>query len=263
MLELDYMQQHVDAATVKALMNAILANVQGSSDFIVMKALAALQVCELPAAAQLSREAVAELITGLAALKFDDVHSVNASDRWYVKELHADLSSQLCKLPGAQQLSSEQVVQLLQATAEWDEFDDSDTCRGQLWQLLAAKQLSNEQLLAMPNVPLDVAKQLVSAGMRVSYAQLLAAAHSMVAGVEVWVQAQQQLGIQTDLPAAAVAICCGEDWVSGGSAAGLTSTTGLTRLIRCAAEQCSHCKTLTASLLHPMFCMLVAYFAVE
>jgi hypothetical protein len=41
---------------------------------------------------------------------------------------------------------------------------------------------------------------------RVSYAQLLAAANSMVAGVEVWVQAQQQLGIQTDIPAAAVAI---------------------------------------------------------
>jgi hypothetical protein len=32
--------------------------------------------------------------------------------------------------------------------------------------------------------------------------------------VEVWVQAQQQLGIQTDIPAAAVAICCGSNWVS-------------------------------------------------
>jgi hypothetical protein len=36
----------------------------------------------------------------------------------------------------------------------------------------------------------------------------------MVAGVEVWVQAQQQLGITSDLPAAAVALCCRQDWVS-------------------------------------------------
>jgi hypothetical protein len=71
-----------------------------------------------------------------------------------------------------------------------------------------------QRLLTLPAVPLDVAKQLVSGGLHISYAQLLAAAHSMVAGVEVWVQAQQQLGRYTDIPAAAVAICCGEDWVS-------------------------------------------------
>uniref|UniRef100_A0A383WDR5 Uncharacterized protein n=1 Tax=Tetradesmus obliquus TaxID=3088 RepID=A0A383WDR5_TETOB len=34
----------------------------------------------------------------------------------------------------------------------------------------------------------------------------------MVPGVEVWVQAQQQLGVQTDIPAAAVTICCGCNW---------------------------------------------------
>uniref|UniRef100_A0A383VCX7 Uncharacterized protein n=1 Tax=Tetradesmus obliquus TaxID=3088 RepID=A0A383VCX7_TETOB len=34
----------------------------------------------------------------------------------------------------------------------------------------------------------------------------------MLAGVEVWVQAQQQLGIRTDIPAVAVSICCGGDW---------------------------------------------------
>jgi hypothetical protein len=71
-----------------------------------------------------------------------------------------------------------------------------------------------QRLLTLPAVPLDVAKQLVSGGLRISYAQLLAAANSMVAGVEGWVQAQQQLGIYTDIPSAAVAICCGEDWVS-------------------------------------------------
>jgi hypothetical protein len=61
------------------------------------------------------------------------------------------------------------------------------------------------------------AEQLFAAGMRITYAQLLAAADSMVEGVEVWVQAQQALGIDTDIPAIAVAVCCGDPdaWVSG------------------------------------------------
>jgi hypothetical protein len=71
-----------------------------------------------------------------------------------------------------------------------------------------------EQLLKLPNVPRSLAKQLVSAGMRINYTQLLAAASSMVEGVEVWVQAQQQLSAKSDTPKVAVAICCGENWVS-------------------------------------------------
>jgi hypothetical protein len=67
-----------------------------------------------------------------------------------------------------------------------------------------------ERLLSLPNVALGFAEQLVAAGMRITYAQLLAAADSMVAGVEVWVQAQQALGIKTDIPAVAVAICDGD-----------------------------------------------------
>jgi hypothetical protein len=64
------------------------------------------------------------------------------------------------------------------------------------------------------------AKQLVAAGMRITLAQLLDAANSMVAGVEVWVRAQQALGITTDIPAPAVAICCGNNnaWVSSSQA---------------------------------------------
>jgi hypothetical protein len=81
--------------------------------------------------------------------------------------------------------------------------------------VVESKEDVTKQLLYLPAVPLDCAKQLMSGGMCVTYAQLLAAANSMVAGVEVWVQAQQQLGIQTDIPAAAVAICCGGEWVSG------------------------------------------------
>jgi hypothetical protein len=74
-----------------------------------------------------------------------------------------------------------------------------------------------ERMLNLPSVPMNMALQLVSAGVRISYAQLLAAANRMVAGVEVWVQAQQQLNTPGDTPRAAVAICCGHKWVSGAS----------------------------------------------
>jgi hypothetical protein len=74
-----------------------------------------------------------------------------------------------------------------------------------------------ERLLHLPSVPLATARQLVAAGVRITNAQLLGAARTMVAGVEVWVQAQHELGIQTDVPALAVRICCGDYWVSDGS----------------------------------------------
>jgi hypothetical protein len=78
----------------------------------------------------------------------------------------------------------------------------------------AATTAVTERMLSLPSMPLGRAKHLVAAGMRVTYAQLLAAAHSMVAGEEVWAQAQQQQGIPTDIPEMAEAICCGHDWVS-------------------------------------------------
>jgi hypothetical protein len=74
----------------------------------------------------------------------------------------------------------------------------------------------SKRLLHLPSVPLTTAEQLVAAGVRISYAQLLAAAHSMVKGVEVWVQAQQQLGVQSDIPMLAMAVSCGYAWVSKG-----------------------------------------------
>jgi hypothetical protein len=64
-----------------------------------------------------------------------------------------------------------------------------------------------ERLVRMPAVPLDMAEVLVAAGLRISYAQLIAAANNMVAGVEVWVQAQQQLGVDSDIPSMANEIC--------------------------------------------------------
>jgi hypothetical protein len=74
-----------------------------------------------------------------------------------------------------------------------------------------------DRLLSLSDVPLKCAEQLVAAGMRITYAQLLDAANSMVAGVEVWVQAQQALAVDTDIPAVAVGVCCvhRDVWVSG------------------------------------------------
>jgi hypothetical protein len=66
-------------------------------------------------------------------------------------------------------------------------------------------------VLRMPAVPQQTAVQLVEAGMRVSFAQLLSAADRMVKGV--WVLAQQQLGVQTDIPEDAVVICRGDSSV--------------------------------------------------
>jgi hypothetical protein len=83
----------------------------------------------------------------------------------------------------------------------------------------AASDAAVECVLSMPAVPEQAAVQLVTAGMRVSYAQMLRAADRMVKGVEVWVLAQQQLGVQTDIPEDAVDICRGNEsvykrWVS-------------------------------------------------
>jgi hypothetical protein len=71
-----------------------------------------------------------------------------------------------------------------------------------------------ELLVFVPIMGLYWALQLVSAGVHISCAQLLAAADSMVAGVEVWVQAQQQLKMKSDMPPAAYTICCSSKWVS-------------------------------------------------
>jgi hypothetical protein len=82
-----------------------------------------------------------------------------------------------------------------------------------VWLLLAvpavaAAATTADLLSHVPTVPIAWALQLVETGVHITYAQLLAAARNMVAGVEVWVQAQQQLGVQTDIPEVAVAVCC-------------------------------------------------------
>jgi hypothetical protein len=90
-----------------------------------------------------------------------------------------------------------------------------------------------QRLVHIPQVPLQQAQQIVAGGVRIPYAQLLAAANSMVAGVEVWVQAEQPFmknrcdflrndlnkkdgRIRFDIPLGAVFICCGRihGWVT-------------------------------------------------
>jgi hypothetical protein len=83
----------------------------------------------------------------------------------------------------------------------------------------AALDAAAECVLSMPAVPEQAAVQLVTAGMRVSFAQLLSAADRKVKGAEVLVLAQQQLGVHTDIPEDGVDICRGDlsvfkRWVS-------------------------------------------------
>lgn len=67
------------------------------------------------------------------------------------------------------------------------------------------------QLFTAPQMPHDVVRELVQhMGVRISYQQLLHAAHGQVAGVDIWVQVQEELAMHTDIPGVAVAICCGQ-----------------------------------------------------
>jgi heme/copper-type cytochrome/quinol oxidase subunit 1 len=75
-----------------------------------------------------------------------------------------------------------------------------------------------QRLTHVPHVPLQQAQQPVAAGVHISYAQLLEAASSMVAGVEVWVQARHQAASFNlfVIPVEVFAICCcsAVSWVS-------------------------------------------------
>uniref|UniRef100_A0A383W171 Uncharacterized protein n=1 Tax=Tetradesmus obliquus TaxID=3088 RepID=A0A383W171_TETOB len=104
---------------------------------------------------------------------------------------------------------------LQQATAAASGIEQDQHLQAVLWLLQAAPAAAaaasvSEQLVRLTDVPNRWVLQLVTAGVRIMYPQLLAAASSMVPGMEVWVQAQQQLGVQTDMPAAAVDVCCGD-----------------------------------------------------
>lgn len=72
-------------------------------------------------------------------------------------------------------------------------------------------------LIRIPKVPFEIVELLVSAGARITYQQLTAAARSQTVGVHIWVTAQQQLGIQQEMPHTVEAVCrygAGSNWAS-------------------------------------------------
>jgi hypothetical protein len=98
----------------------------------------------------------------------------------------------------------------------------------QLKPTVVAKGSLVDCLLHTCVVPKHLAVQLVAAGVRITYAQLLCATNSMVKDIEVWVQAQEQLRITTDIPPAAFAVCC-DTWDLS------------TKLVSAAAHRCCCC----------------------
>jgi hypothetical protein len=76
----------------------------------------------------------------------------------------------------------------------------------------------HHRLLHTPAMPEAIARVLIASGMRVRFAQLVAAANSMVEGVEVWGQLMSNVHAldpeQCDMPMATFAICFPSNWVS-------------------------------------------------
>jgi hypothetical protein len=97
---------------------------------------------------------------------------------------------------GAKYAASSSLEQRMQAVTWLLRVDPSATTAA-----AAAKRL-----LSIPNVPLPMAKQLVEAGVRMKFSQLKAAAEKMVPGVDVWVLAQRQQGVPTDIPGLAASL---------------------------------------------------------
>jgi hypothetical protein len=64
-----------------------------------------------------------------------------------------------------------------------------------------------ERIVQTPRVPVSCALQLVRFGVRVPFPLIIAAASSMVAGVEVWVKVQRTLDDVFDIPDAAAEAC--------------------------------------------------------
>lgn len=66
------------------------------------------------------------------------------------------------------------------------------------------------QLFTVPGLPSDALQYFVkNVGVRITYRQLIEAAHQQVASIECWVRAQELLNMKTDLPDVVVAVCFG------------------------------------------------------
>lgn len=98
------------------------------------------------------------------------------------------------------------------------------------WLLKAAGQAAVSRvdaapILQVPTVPTAAAAALVSAGLRVTYQQLIKAASNCVPGFEVWMKAHEELGVpNVFVPGWAAAVCCNRPEVRSGSLCTLSTS---------------------------------------
>jgi hypothetical protein len=147
-------------------------------------------------------EAAGRAATAAARAETDSAERWRYSDDedLYVGSTHVECSCESCQINA---MSDAAHYQRAQAAVAW---------LLQIAPAVATAAGAAECLLGIPAVSYRCALQLVAAGVRVSYCQLLAAANSMVAGVQVWVEAQHQLvpledGIHADMPEKVHYIC--------------------------------------------------------
>jgi hypothetical protein len=139
MLRLDYIGQHVDAATIEEMLQHVLA----CTGYVDMYCV--LLLCKLPVAALLSGQAVTMILQAAmrcvprAACQY--VGSEWAS--WALEPVVA-----LCALPAAQQLSCEAVTLLLQTAV----CCTAEICVEELCKLPAAQKLSSDAVAELLRV---------------------------------------------------------------------------------------------------------------
>lgn len=88
--------------------------------------------------------------------------------------------------------------------------------------LISPEMLAQDsvQYLSIPNVPLNICEQLVKAGVRVNYEDLVSAARNCVERLHHWVQACDNVGSSATLEPSVRAVCCHTFTVSSISWAG-------------------------------------------
>ncbi|WIA31965.1 hypothetical protein OEZ86_002820 [Tetradesmus obliquus] len=159
----------------------------------------------------------AEIVAALCVLKGAqrlDAAAVGELLRDAIMANSSKAMAALCKLPAAAQAPADMLQDLLQLAA-------------QAGRTAVAKQPA-AALLRIPNVGYDVACVLIRSGLRLSYADVLAAAKQGVYGVEAWVAAAYTVAKETaafpasGMPGLAIAIC---RLVKPGSGAGPTNKT--------------------------------------
>jgi hypothetical protein len=128
LLELQYINQHVNARTLEAMLLQLFKRYRRYVKMSSMDTAVLRRLCSLPAAQQLSSEAAQRLILASLEPRFTRL-----------------IPPMFYALPGVQQLSSDQLMQLLAAAVQ----HSRDYCCEQLCQLPAAKQLGSDQVMQL------------------------------------------------------------------------------------------------------------------